>query len=186
MGKIWLISDLHLCHQQQFIYSPRGFNNVYSHNEAIIENWNNTVQMEDDVYLLGDLMLNDNDEGMRLLKQLKGNIHIIRGNHDSDNRAELYNTLWNVVEICDGKFLNYKNYHFYLSHYPCLCDNYDNDKPLKAKMISICGHRHCKDKFYDMEYGLIYHVDADAHNCTPVCIDDIIEEIKEYVAEKEK
>ena len=31
-----------------------------------------------------------------------------------------------------------------------------------------------------MDKGLIYHVELDAHNCYPVSIDQIIEDIKMY------
>ena len=38
-------------------------------------------------------MLGDNAEGMNILKQLNGIIHIILGNHDTDSRIALYQTL---------------------------------------------------------------------------------------------
>ena len=148
-NKIWLTSDLHFCHQREFLYKPRGFASVYEMNDAIVKNWNSVVAPNDHVYVLGDLMLNDDEGGIKLLKQLKGNIHVVRGNHDSNTRVELYATCYNVVEITEGQFLDYKNYHFYLSHYPCICSNWDYDKPLKARTISLCGHVHTPDKFRD-------------------------------------
>ena len=77
MSNIWFTSDLHLGHDREFIYKPRGFNSVYEMNEAIIANWNKVVQPEDDIYLLGDVMLGNNEAGIKLLKNLKGSIHII-------------------------------------------------------------------------------------------------------------
>lgn len=183
-NKIYLTSDLHLMHQRPFLYEPRGFSSVYEMNDAIVNNWNSIINMEDHVYVLGDLMLNDNEGGLRLLKQLKGHIHIVRGNHDSNSRMGLYSTCYNVVEITEGQFLNYKNYHFYLSHYPCICSNWDYDKPLKARCISLCGHSHVKDPFADWDKGLIYHVELDTNNCYPWLIDNIIENIKEKINEK--
>lgn len=181
MGQVFITSDWHFMHNRQFIYEPRGFTNVYDMTEEIIRRHNEVVAMEDDVYVLGDLMLNDNDAGMAALKQLNGQIHIIRGNHDTDTRIELYRNSWNVVEICESKFLNYKNYHFYLSHFPCLCGNYDEDKPLKSRMISLCGHTHAQDPFFDWDKGLIFHTEVDGHNCYPWSLDDIIEKIKEKI-----
>lgn len=171
-------------HDREFLYRPRGFDNVWQMNAQIIENWNSVVQPNDDVYVLGDLMLNNDEEGIRLIKNLKGNIHIIRGNHDSNARIQKYSECYNVVEICEGKFLNYNNYLFYLSHYPSLTSNFDEDKPLKKRMISLCGHSHCKNKFQDMNKGLIFHTEMDTNNCCPWLIDDIIEEIKNYIKEK--
>ena len=181
MSNIWFTSDLHLFHSKPFIYEPRGFNSVYEMNDAILHNWNSIVEPDDHIYCLGDLMLNNDEEGIRLIKQLKGNIHVVRGNHDSDNRMNLYNNCYNIVEITEGQFLRYGQYHFYLSHYPCLTSNYDDDKPLKAKIINLCGHVHSKDKFCDMNKGLIYHVELDAHDMNLVHIDKVIEDIQLYL-----
>lgn len=149
-------------------------------NAAIVENWNEIVNTEDDVYLLGDVMLGNNEYGLTCLKQLKGNIHIVRGNHDTDTRMELYNKCWNVVEITEGQFLKYNGYHFYLSHYPCITDNYDSHKPLKTRMINLCGHSHTINPFTDMDKGLIYHVELDTNNNKPWLLDDIIQKLKDY------
>lgn len=181
MGKIWLVSDTHFGHQREFIYGPRGFDSIWEHDKQIIKNWNELVSWDDEVYHLGDVMLGDNSYGLSCLKQLSGQIHIIRGNHDTDARLELYKDCYNVVEISEGKYFKYNNYHFYLSHYPCLTGNYDEDKPLKARMISLAGHCHYKNKFQDMDKGLIYHVEVDAHNCYPVLIDNIIEDINKEI-----
>lgn len=181
MGRVFVTSDWHFCHNRDFLYQPRGYNNVYEMNKELVSKYNTVVSSEDDVYCLGDCMLNDNEEGLYLIKQLKGNIHIIRGNHDTDTRMELYKDCWNVVEVCEGKFLNYKGYHFYLSHYPTLTSNYDMQKPLKARAISLCGHTHTQDRFLDMDKGLIYHCEVDAHQGVPANLDNIILDIKAYL-----
>ena len=174
---IYITSDLHFGHDRDFLYEPRGFKNMWEHDEALIKNWNEVIQPEDEVYILGDIMLNDNEHGIKCLKSLKGNIHIIRGNHDSPVRIKLYEDCHNVVEVCEGKYLQYKKYHFYLSHYPCLCGNHDEDKPLKARVISLCGHTHTPNSFIDFDKGLIYHCEVDAHNNYPISLDNVIEDI---------
>ena len=166
-------------HNREFLYKPRGFDNVWDMNNAIVENWNKVVDIDDDIYVLGDLMLNDNDEGVRLIKGLKGHIHIICGNHDTDARRALYANCYNVVEVVDAKRLKYDGYHFFLSHYPCLCANYDDGRSLKKQCISLCGHTHTKDKFADWDKGRIFHVEVDAHNCLPVSIEKIIMDCEE-------
>lgn len=178
MAETWFTSDLHLGHDREFIWGPRGFKSVHEMNKEIISRYNSIVNMEDNVYILGDLMLGNNEVGISMIKQLKGNIHIIRGNHDTDSRMKLYNTCYNIVEITEGQFIKYNGYHFYLCHYPVLCSNYDEDKPLKAQMISLCGHTHTKDPFNDWDKGNIFHVEVDTNNCYPWNIDDIIEKIK--------
>ena len=147
-------------------------------NDTIVKNWNETVPSDAQVYVLGDIMLNDNDEGIRLLKSLKGNIHIILGNHDTEARIELYKNCYNVVEVVDAKRLKYDGYHFFLSHYPCLCTNNDDDRPLNRRVICACGHSHYKNPFKDMDKGLIYHCELDCHESMPVEINKIIEELE--------
>lgn len=56
---IYLTSDLHFCHDKDFIYGARGFDSVDDMNAAIIENWNALINDDDEVYVLGDLMLKD-------------------------------------------------------------------------------------------------------------------------------
>ena len=176
MGKIFLTSDLHLNHDRQFIWGPRGFNSIWEMNDAIINNWNSLVSMEDDIYVLGDLMLGNNEAGIALIKQLKGQIHIVRGNHDTDTRMECYNQCYNIIEITEGQYLKYNGYHFYLCHYPAMTSNLEKGPELKKHLINLFGHTHQTTNFYnDIPY--MYHVGLDSHNCYPVLIDNIIEDI---------
>ena len=182
MNNIYLTSDLHFCHNREFLYGPRGFTCVEDMNEAIISNWNSIIKKDDDVYLLGDLMLSDTEKGLECLSRLKGNIHIIRGNHDTDTRLIRYifgNE--NIKDIQEIKRLSYNNYNFYLSHYPTLCSNYDCDKPLNSRLINLCGHTHTQNWAKDMDKGLIYHCELDAHNNTPVLLDKIINDLNKWV-----
>ena len=182
MANIWITSDTHLGHDRDFIWKPRGFNSIDEMNNEIIKRWNEKVQPEDIVYHLGDVMLGDNDYGLSCLKQLKGKIHIIRGNHCTDARIALYKECLNVVEVCDAKYLKVGKQSFFLSHYPCLTSNFDMNKPLNRRIINLCGHTHCKNKYKDMDKGLIYHVELDAHNCKPISIEEIIKDIKTFIS----
>ena len=87
---IYFSSDLHFNHNKDFLYKPRGFDSIDAMNMAVVSNWNSVVTNEDDVYILGDLMLGDNEAGISLLKMLNGKLHIILGNHDTESRRELY------------------------------------------------------------------------------------------------
>lgn len=178
MGNIYFTSDTHFGHEKDFLWSPRGYNSIYEHDKDIIQKWNNIVTSDDDVYHLGDVMLGDNDYGLSCVKQLNGKLHIVRGNHDTNTRIELYKNCPNIVEVTEGKYFKWNKQNFYLSHYPTLTSNHDADKPLKRRVISLCGHTHTTDPFCDWDKGLIYHVELDAHNCYPILIDNIVEEIK--------
>ena len=180
---IFVCSDWHFGHNKQFCYEARGFNSVEEMNEAIVKNHNSVVGPEDDVYCLGDCFMGEDKEaGKAWIEKLNGKIHIIRGNHCSNNKVEVYKSCSNVVEICGwAEMIKYKKYNFLLSHHPTLTSNMDADKPIKARIINLCGHYHTMDKFCEMDKGLCYHVDMDAHNCYPCLLDNIIEEIVAYV-----
>ena len=180
---IWITSDFHLFHKKEFLYIPRGFSTIEEMNYQIIDNYNHVINQEDDIYILGDLLLGGADNlenGLQLLNQLKGKIHLIRGNHDSDILWMAYKNLSNVVEMENSLYLNYNHFHFYLSHFPTLTSNRDYDKPLKARILNLCGHTHTNNKWADIDKGYIYHCELDAHNNFPILLDHIIEDFKNY------
>lgn len=178
MSNIYLTSDFHLGHQRDFLFKPRGFQTIEEHDAAIIENINATVAEDDILYILGDLMLNDNDKGIEHLKQIKcQDIRVVLGNHDTDNRKALYGSLPNFTILGYAHPFKYKKWRFMLSHYPMATANYDDDdeKPY-LKVHNICGHSHIKNCFDDKTGS--YHVELDAHENFPVSIDEIISDIK--------
>ena len=67
---IFLTSDTHFGHDKMFLYEPRGFTNIQEHDAQIIKNWNKVVSYCDDVYHLGDVMLDNNEHGLKCLKQV--------------------------------------------------------------------------------------------------------------------
>lgn len=180
MSEIWFTSDLHFCHNKEFLYGPRGFTNVYDMNEAIIENWNEVVQPEDVVYVLGDLALNDDATALKCIKQLKGTLNIILGNHDTESRIDKYLFTYNVNSVKFADRIKLNGYRFFLCHYPTITSNFD-EKVLKQKTINLCGHSHTKDKYVDMDKGLIYHVELDAHDNRPISLEEVISDLKFWV-----
>lgn len=189
MGRIWFTSDTHFCHNKEFLYQPRGFDNIEDMNNTIVKNWNEVVSEDDDVYHLGDIMLNDNEKGIKYLKQLKGKIHIILGNHCTDTRIELYKELPNIVEIKYAKLIKIGKQYYYLSHYPTFTANYDDDKPYHSHIINLYGHTHQKDNFftfmgsplYAEPNPFMYHVGVDSHNCYPVSAEEVSKDIHNEV-----
>lgn len=169
---IWLTSDLHLCHSREFLWAPRGFKSIEEHNEIVMSKFCSLVKPEDDVYILGDLVLSDTERGLEYLRQLPGKIHIVRGNHDTDARIARYKELPSVVDITDAARFKYNKYHFYLSHYPTLTANFEKES-LHQVEINLFGHTHQQSNFYQ-DIPFLYHVGLDSHNCFPVSIDEII------------
>ena len=183
---IFFTSDTHFCHNQGFLYEPRGFTNPDDMNAAIVENWNKIVKPNDIVYHLGDIALNDTNKAIKIIKKLNGTIHIIRGNHDTDNKLQL------IMDACWDKFL----YHgwaevikdgkksIYLSHYPTLTANYD-EKHFSQHVINLHGHTHQHTNWLHADNPFMYHVGMDSHNCTPVHIDEVISDIRNRWAQFE-
>jgi calcineurin-like phosphoesterase family protein len=178
--RIWLTSDWHLGHDREFIWKARGFNSVEDMNETIITIHNNLVSENDDVYVLGDLTLGP-ATNIELIEKMNGKLHIVRGNHDTDARWAAYTNLPNIVELQNAIYLKYNKYHFYMSHYPSLTGNLEKES-LQQMTLNLYGHTHQKNNFYmDMPY--MYHVGVDSHNCIPISLDQIIEDMIDKVEE---
>lgn len=177
---IYLTSDLHLGHDREFVWRVRGFESVQEMNEAIIERWNNTITDEDDVYCLGDLMLGD-PSNIEYIKRLNGKIHIVYGNHDTANRQKMYSELPNVVECAWAIMLNYRKYHFFMTHFPCMTGNLEKES-LHQCTCNLYGHTHQTTNFFN-DLPFMYHVGVDSHDCFPIALDNIIEEMKAKVQE---
>ena len=181
-ARIFFTSDTHFGHDRDFVFAKRGFETVQEMNEQIVRNWNRVVRPGDTVYHLGDLYLLE-DKNIEYVRRLAGNIHIIRGNHDTDNRINALLLLPNVKSVGWADMLHYGKYHFYLSHYPMLtCDigitKGNVDKGLRNRTMCLYGHTHQETPFFNGKLPYIYNVGMDAHGCTPIMIDEIIEEMK--------
>ena len=182
MGKIFLTSDTHFGHDREFLWGPRGFDSGLDHDEAVIANWNSVVEPEDTVYVLGDLMLGDNEHGKACVARLNGHIKLIRGNHDSNRRwDEVYAELPNIERVGWADVIHYRKYHFYLSHFPTNTANIEAES-LHQCTLNLFGHTHSKEQFRE-DQPMYYNVALDANDNTPVLLDDIIDRMKEKVKE---
>ena len=79
----------------------------------------------------------------------------------------------------------YNKHYLYLSHYPTITANYDDDKPWAKHLINLFGHTHQKEKFYNNN-PYMYNVGLDANDNKPVSIDEILERIKEKKMEMDR
>lgn len=172
---IYFCSDFHFGHEKEFLWQPRGFVSWQDHANAIIENYNEIVKPEDIVYILGDCVLKNDAFGIECLKRLNGKKYLAFGNHDSGARIERYQEEEIFLDIQYGYRLRESKFTFWLQHYPAMMGNYKDKSPT----ICLAGHTHSPDKFQNMENGC-YNVALDAHNCYPVSINQILNDIKEY------
>ena len=109
----YYISDLHIGHKNIIRFDQRPFFNLEDMKQTIIKNWNFVVTFGDDVYILGDMFWN-NDDIAEVLPQLKGNLYLVKGNHDRINAEMSKRFVWvkDYAEIKD----NGRN--VVLCHYP--------------------------------------------------------------------
>ena len=178
MGRIFVTSDTHFGHDREFLWGARGFMSHVDHDKEVIRRWNETVQPDDVVYHLGDVMLGDNAYGIGCLEQLNGQIKIIPGNHDTASRLSLYKLLPNVEVLSLAEMIKYKKYNFYLSHHPTMTSNLEKAPYLRMHLINLYGHTHQQKPFYQ-DIPFMFHVGMDSNNCTPILLDDAIELMKE-------
>ena len=113
----YYISDLHFGHQNILAFDNRPFRSVEEMDAALIANWNSVVTNADHVYILGDFCWGKTPEWIRILKQLHGNKHLIRGNHDlkMPMQQELRKLF---VDVADYKEIKDGETHLVLCHYP--------------------------------------------------------------------
>ena len=78
----YFISDLHFGHKNCLSFDNRPFISIEENDETIIKNWNDTVGIDDDVYLLGDISWYNSTKTIEIFNNLNGHIHLIKGNHD--------------------------------------------------------------------------------------------------------
>ena len=83
---IYFTSDLHLGHANAIKFKGRPFSNIDEMNRVLIQNINDTVSTDDELWILGDFSYRINKEKVRKLrKQINcRHVHLVYGNHDKD------------------------------------------------------------------------------------------------------
>lgn len=158
-----------------------GFTCVEEVDELMVENWNKVVRPEDKVYHLGDVAIARRN--LSFMKRLNGKKCLIKGNHDifkiNDYTEHFYDIRAmhvygsNDKDPLTGKY----NSRAVLCHVPI------HSGQLFRFPICIHGHLHgniVKDQNGnpDMRY---VNVCVEHTNYTPILLDRIIEERKNYV-----
>ena len=133
----YYIADLHLGHKNIIRLSNRPFSSIEEMDKTLIDNWNKVVKPTDDIYIIGDLCYKTHHDNMlHYISQLKGQKHLIIGNHDKeivkDSDLRRY-----FVEIKDMKTVYDNGTKIVLCHYPLVeWDGYYRD------VLHFYGHIH--------------------------------------------
>ena len=176
---IYFISDMHFLHDRDFIWGPRGCGSLQEMHDKIIRAWNGTVQEEDEVYHLGDFCLGTDQEKIEeLIGSLHGRIHLTIGNHDTPKKVDFYRSqafAGKIVEVCYATMIRAGRRHLYLSHYPTIVS--DRDTGHRTAVYGLHGHIHTKEIFLE-DNPYLYNVCCDAHDCRPVFLEQVLEDIR--------
>lgn len=170
---VYVTSDLHFFHRNIIKHCERPFDSIEDMNETLILLWNDTVNCDDEVYILGDVTLKGQDIARQYLRMLNGTKYLIRGNHDKF----AVDSDWLVNEglvgwVKDYYEMSYLNEFIVMCHYPFAEWN-------RKRKGSFClhGHLHSKKEYNIMQkkQGIRrFDVGVDANDYSPVSIDDIL------------
>jgi len=134
----------------------RPFKSVEEQNQTIIDNVNNIVQPGDELYVLGDVVIDK--AGIQLLDQIKCRDRIlIVGNYDEDKLEQLQGYF---KEIKGSMDLKINDLECHLNHYPV---NHVSDK------FNIVGHVH---GLWKVKPNMV-NVGVDAWHFRPVSEEEI-------------
>lgn len=135
----FITSDCHLGHRNIIKLNPQyrqQFASIEEMNEHYINEWNNTVNDDDLIYILGDIVLCNPPIGIKLVSQLKGQKFLIVGNHDKPLlKYPEFRDLF--IKIVDYYEVVHNNVKVVMSHYPIFDWN-----GAHRGSVMFHGHRH--------------------------------------------
>lgn len=119
----FFIGDMHFGHSNALAYDNRPFLTIEANDEALIERWNEAVNITDHTYILGDISHYNVTKTTDIINQLNGDKTLIIGNHDVRflKNRDFRNCF---REICNYKEIDIdNNKKLILCHYPILAFN---------------------------------------------------------------
>lgn len=186
-------SDIHACHEKDFILKPREFQNAQEAKETLISRWNEKVTNRDTGIILGDSVVGAGDKSLQefesLLYRLNfSELFIMPGNHPAGFKSfyRKYSSFTNeylckTVDFGSKKIHLIPNYFeiaiagqpIVLSHYPILSFNH------KSKGgWHLFGHVHgnlSKSKWIADNYLTGRVLDLGVENCPyPVSFQELV------------
>ena len=137
----WLISDMHLRHQNIYRFVDKCGNRIrpqfldaYEGDAYMIEAWNQTVKPEDHIWNLGDFCMGSAQSWIDVGQRLQGHKRIIPGNHDKV-QIDVYKKA-GFQKLCGANELQIAGLRLLCTHYPV------HESCLFKRDASIHGHTH--------------------------------------------
>lgn len=169
-GMKYFTSDLHFGHENVLRLCNRPFSCVEEMDEHLIQEWNKLVHRNDEVYILGDFSFRAEKPPEYYLDRLKGEKHLIIGNHDKSwmKKVDLDKYFKSVQWMT---LVNTGKGNATLCHFPVL----DGE----GKFM-IHGHIHAKGELLEFWQYLkntenMLNAGVDVNGYKPVLIEELIE-----------
>lgn len=195
MEKIWFTSDLHFGHRRILNFVPNRIkefnlnleeeNVIETHDNLLIEKWNNTISKHDIVYILGDVSFVSSDDTKKILEKLNGKKHLIIGNHDSpcSGLSNYFVSTSQIKEVTFKKihysFLD-EDLHCILCHYPLIAWN----RRMHGSVM-LHGHTHgsiCDINLNSEELRIDIGFDSKLGNCNFISLEEVYKFLKDKIA----
>ena len=161
---IWFTADTHFGHAKIIEYCNRPFSCVEEMDEELIRRWNSQVDVEDEVYFLGDFCLKDPH---KYVKRLTGKIFYINGSHDKNMRGYVCpnDIVW--IEALDDEYGNPRR--IVMCHYAMRSWSRSH-----YASWHLFGHHHGKLE----PHGLSFDVGVDTNDFYPYSLEDVEHKMK--------
>lgn len=169
---IFITSDLHFGHKNIINLQPATrsqFLDMTDMTEKMIHMWNNTVGVDDLVYILGDVAFCSASDAAKILNRLNGSKILIEGNHDRKTLKDhsfrsCFKEIHNYLET------EYNGVKIVMFHNPI----FDHNGAGRGT-IMLHGHRHGKPTGIP---GKIMDVGFDATGEIVITLDSILSKMK--------
>lgn len=161
---VYFIADTHFSEENIILYENRPFKDTEEMDKELTIRWNQVVNNNDEVFVLGDFGAAGNEK--LVLGQLNGRKFLVKGNHDTENNTYYRDS--GFEEVYDYPVI-IKDF-WILSHEPLYVNT-------NMPYANLFGHVHSSPiiKTYSRQH---YCVSAERINYTPISFDNIISKIK--------
>ncbi len=181
-------SDLHLGHANVIGYCNRPFDDVEAMDAALVRTWNDHVDDDDTVWVLGDVAMGPIEHSLDLVARLAGTKLLVPGNHDRcwrhgraarrpgdlDRWRRRYRSAGFAEIVDDPHELTVAEVPVRLSHFPYDGDSHTADRFVEHRPAddgTWLLHGHVHDAF--RQRGRCINVGVDAWGGRPVTADEI-------------
>lgn len=162
---IYFTADTHFWHKNVLKYCDRPFHDIEHMNNTIINNWNEIVSKDDNVYIVGDFAFSGITKQKDILSQLNGTKRLVRGNHDYERNDKYISMGFTSVD----DFVVVED--LFICHYPLFNEQQLENNMQSRKHVVSCElikkfFEHYKESFTQFQTisGVKHIVHGHIHN----------------------